>query len=242
MTLKQTGAFFAGLTITGIIYFLSFIFVGLSFFSLAGDTLESKEERDGVCFFYCLFLLVIVIFLVYKFLKSGFKFVSIGVAAASVILLYALVQLGIAYGKDLFYHTAFNKEKWAKEKPFNMAKTLLKGNSLIGSSKKAVIEKLGVDTALLFHDLDASLDYRTDNGWLFRISFKNNVVTEVDLYEEGFVISPAKEIFMPENEYPTFGNGKICYIELPSSNIPESASFYSKVFNWRVRTNGEGAA
>lgn len=40
--------------------------------------------------------------------------------------------------------------------------------------------------------------------------------------------------------HPTFGNGKICYIELPSRNINESAAFYSLVFNWVIRTRDNG--
>jgi uncharacterized protein len=40
--------------------------------------------------------------------------------------------------------------------------------------------------------------------------------------------------------HPTFANGKICYIELPSRNIDESSSFYNKVFGWEIRKDGEG--
>jgi hypothetical protein len=36
-------------------------------------------------------------------------------------------------------------------------------------------------------------------------------------------------------------HGKICYLEVPSSNVAQSASFYSKVFGWRMRTRGDGA-
>ncbi len=39
---------------------------------------------------------------------------------------------------------------------------------------------------------------------------------------------------------PTFGNGKICYIEMPSVDIEESAEFYRKVFGWNVRKRGDG--
>jgi len=46
---------------------------------------------------------------------------------------------------------------------------------------------------------------------------------------------------MENASHPTFGNGKICYIELPSKDIKESASFYEKVFNWQIRTRGDGA-
>src|SRR6266550_701301 len=40
---------------------------------------------------------------------------------------------------------------------------------------------------------------------------------------------------------PTFGNGKICYVELPATDISLSASFYEKVFGWKTRRTGDGA-
>jgi uncharacterized protein len=45
---------------------------------------------------------------------------------------------------------------------------------------------------------------------------------------------------MPENQ-PTYGNGKICYVEMPAIDIGSSASFYKKVFGWNVRQRGDGA-
>ncbi|MBI3820368.1 MAG: VOC family protein [Planctomycetes bacterium] len=40
---------------------------------------------------------------------------------------------------------------------------------------------------------------------------------------------------------PTFGNGKICYIEIPATDIARSAEFYRRAFGWRVRTRGDGS-
>ncbi len=40
---------------------------------------------------------------------------------------------------------------------------------------------------------------------------------------------------------PTFGNGKICYIEMPATDISRSSEFYKKVFGWNVRTRGDGS-
>jgi predicted enzyme related to lactoylglutathione lyase len=40
---------------------------------------------------------------------------------------------------------------------------------------------------------------------------------------------------------PTFTNGKICYIEMPTTNIARSADFYKKVFGWNVRKRGDGS-
>jgi predicted enzyme related to lactoylglutathione lyase len=40
---------------------------------------------------------------------------------------------------------------------------------------------------------------------------------------------------------PTLGNGKICYVEIPTTDIALSAEFYQKVFGWHVRQRGDGA-
>jgi len=36
-------------------------------------------------------------------------------------------------------------------------------------------------------------------------------------------------------------NGKICYIEMPTTDVARSADFYSRVFGWRTRKRGDGA-
>jgi predicted enzyme related to lactoylglutathione lyase len=40
---------------------------------------------------------------------------------------------------------------------------------------------------------------------------------------------------------PTFGNGKICYLEIPAANAEISADFYRRVFGWSIRTRGDGS-
>ena len=40
---------------------------------------------------------------------------------------------------------------------------------------------------------------------------------------------------------PTFANGKICYIEMPTKDVSASADFYKKVFGWNVRTRKDGS-
>ncbi|UOE49634.1 VOC family protein [Mucilaginibacter sp. SMC90] len=41
---------------------------------------------------------------------------------------------------------------------------------------------------------------------------------------------------------PTYGNGKICYIEIPANDISVSSKFFETVFGWHIRTNNEGFA
>ena len=40
---------------------------------------------------------------------------------------------------------------------------------------------------------------------------------------------------------PSSVHGKICYIEMPATDIARSAEFYKKVFGWKVRQRGDGA-
>ena len=40
---------------------------------------------------------------------------------------------------------------------------------------------------------------------------------------------------------PSLANGKICYVEMPASDIARSAEFYQRVFGWNVRKRGDGS-
>ena len=40
---------------------------------------------------------------------------------------------------------------------------------------------------------------------------------------------------------PTIANGKICYIEMPATDVARSADFYKKIFGWNIRKRGDGA-
>ena len=46
---------------------------------------------------------------------------------------------------------------------------------------------------------------------------------------------------MSNDQHLTSGNGKICYIEMPTTDINLSASFYKTVFRWNIRKRGDGA-
>ncbi|HYK44165.1 MAG TPA: VOC family protein [Parafilimonas sp.] len=46
---------------------------------------------------------------------------------------------------------------------------------------------------------------------------------------------------MPNDKQPTIGHGKICYLEIPATDIAASANFYKQVFGWNIRTRGDGA-
>ena len=39
---------------------------------------------------------------------------------------------------------------------------------------------------------------------------------------------------------PTPANGKICYIELPTTDVARSSDFYKRIFGWNIRKRGDG--
>jgi hypothetical protein len=45
---------------------------------------------------------------------------------------------------------------------------------------------------------------------------------------------------MEKDKHPTSANGKICYIEIPATDVLESASFYKKIFGWHIRERSDG--
>jgi uncharacterized protein len=40
---------------------------------------------------------------------------------------------------------------------------------------------------------------------------------------------------------PNYRTGKICYIEIPATDIAQSAEFYRKCFGWQTRQRGDGS-
>src|SRR4030081_1025199 len=38
-----------------------------------------------------------------------------------------------------------------------------------------------------------------------------------------------------------YRTGKICYIEIPATDVQESANFYERAFGWQTRQRGDGS-
>jgi uncharacterized protein len=38
-----------------------------------------------------------------------------------------------------------------------------------------------------------------------------------------------------------YADGKICYIDIPATDIARSADFYARVFGWKIRQRGNGS-
>jgi predicted enzyme related to lactoylglutathione lyase len=46
---------------------------------------------------------------------------------------------------------------------------------------------------------------------------------------------------MDNQSPPKIPNGKVCYMQIPSTNIAESVAFYNQVFGWNIRTRSDGS-
>src|SRR3989442_1803228 len=53
--------------------------------------------------------------------------------------------------------------------------------------------------------------------------------------------SPNAGVPMLRPMEPSLGNGKICYVEIPATDVRRSAEFYETVFGWQTRRRGDGA-
>src|ERR1700682_3592481 len=42
-------------------------------------------------------------------------------------------------------------------------------------------------------------------------------------------------------EEPKYRTGKICYIEIPATDVQQSAEFYRRAFGWQTRQRGDGS-
>jgi uncharacterized protein len=40
---------------------------------------------------------------------------------------------------------------------------------------------------------------------------------------------------------PTYRTGKICYIEIPATDVHRSAEFYNRAFGWQIRQRADGS-
>ena len=46
---------------------------------------------------------------------------------------------------------------------------------------------------------------------------------------------------MEKDQHPTYGNGKLCYLEIPTADVNESMRFYTTVFGWNTRRRSDGS-
>lgn len=66
------------------------------------------------------------------------------------------------------------------------------------------------------------------------------LIQGVNIIDFAAELQPDPSENIEDENGPTMGNGKICYVEIPADDIAKSATFYSEVFGWKTRKRGDG--
>ncbi|SEW44148.1 hypothetical protein SAMN05428988_5711 [Chitinophaga sp. YR573] len=192
MTSKRIASFLGGLLCTGIIYGVLLYIAVMGTFSLSGERLTEKENREAFFFYTTLLITVITICIIYRLYRKGRKYSAVGISIPLLFALCICLQTGLVYAENLHYQQTFQKAIWtqSKLKPFSMAKTLVKSNMLIGKSMQHIIDQLGKGEEIEEtgqNDNGVFFKFLTDDdSWNMYLYFKNDKVVDTYLYQEGF--------------------------------------------------------
>lgn len=173
----------AGFFITAIVYLAVLFAMGYSDY-LFTTTLTEKQIQDA--FFFCFQFLILAgsVYLIIRFFKRNRRFTAIGMCLPVLFGLCVMFLLGKNYA-DLTITEPFNKTKWtaANHKPFKMARTLTKNNTLIGKSRQEIIEMLGAShDAVGEPGTTGYITYYTDNdNWILILDLEKGKVTNSHL-------------------------------------------------------------
>lgn len=188
MNFKKIISFFGGLLITSLAYLLIMFAILYTTFSFAGETLTEKENRESFFFYTTIFVITVSIYIFYRFYKSNRKFAAFGIVIPILFAIYSAGLTGKDYFNNLNNYQTFDQTIWvnSKFKPFKMAKNLVNSKVLLGMTRQQIINKLGNTNDSLTNEKNELLRYWTDNGtWQLKIIFKNNIVSESFIFEEG---------------------------------------------------------
>jgi predicted enzyme related to lactoylglutathione lyase len=97
--------------------------------------------------------------------------------------------------------------------------------------RKAAIEP-GLLISIMIDDIEETIKTLVANG--------SKIVNRINISDTEFVVwftDPAGNV-IGLYQHPGGGNGKICYLEIPATDIDRSANFYKAVFDWPLRDKG----
>jgi hypothetical protein len=184
--MKHILYFLAGFIVPTILYCIGAYMLISKTFTLSGETLTERENIIAL-FFYCILSgFILIAFIAFKQFKAGRKDLGLGISLSLFIPLIFLVKTGGMYFDQFNYYQGFDKIIWTRsnQKPFDMAKTLVKEKTLIGLNSKEVINKLGYFNTTAREDGN-TLIYSTDKDWDLYVDLKDDVVVKAYLYQPG---------------------------------------------------------
>lgn len=151
-------------------------------FNLAGGkTLSQIDNQNIALIVLSLIILTIALYFFKKYYKTNKKLTAFGI----IIIPLALVITGIFYLTLSFKTTQFDKAIWTqnKMKPEDMAKSLVRRNTLLGLTRNQVKALLGQGSEEYGNENDDrdSILYSVENGWTLSIIFHKDKVVETQM-------------------------------------------------------------
>jgi len=171
-------AIIVSIVIIGVVYLCFFFMI----FNLGGgETLSQIENQNIAQLIISILLLTIAIYYAKRYFNRNIKYTAYGILVFPVIIFLATT---IYFWGHNFYQK-FDKTIWvqSKRKPERMAKTLVKGKTLIGLTGEQVKAILGEGSAE-YGSITAdrgTIEYLVENHWTLIIVFQNDKVAETRL-------------------------------------------------------------
>lgn len=151
-------------------------------FNLAGGETLSQIDNQNIALLILSFIVLIIAFYYFKsYYKTNKKFVAFGIIITPLILF-----IGGAFYLTINFKTAkFDKAIWeqSKIKPDEIAKSLVRQNTLLGLTRNQVKAMLGQGSEE-YGDVNSdrgSIIYPVKNSWTLSVIFQKDKVVEVQL-------------------------------------------------------------
>jgi hypothetical protein len=182
MKLGAFVSFLLGFIVTGVI--LAFIFlclVILTFDLGGGKTLGELEAQRALMLSITLLLILVAGSVARDFIKGKKRFVALGIR---VMALLCIIVVAGNYIYNLTIPTTFNKTKWEQSdyKPYHMAATLVKRDTLIGLTKQQVKDLLGQGLNRDYESAGAGYqEYLVEDTWKLTLYFEKDKLVRTEL-------------------------------------------------------------
>jgi len=144
------------------------VFMLLTFDLAGGETLQQVEgQTTGI---YIIVLLIALLALSVTGLKKRISYLFVCIAVVSTVSFA---------GYRISHYSRFDEKVWkmSERKPFAMAATLVRNDSLDGLTKNQVSEMLGNP----YREFPAAVEYLVTNNWTLTIYFDKDIVNRCSL-------------------------------------------------------------
>ena len=180
--LNSVISFFIGLSVSAAVIGFVSIVAGLLTFDLGGgETLGEVESKQKAELLLSIILFALALAYGWRCIKKGKTAIAIGI----ILVPFATAIAMTVYIVREQSTTRFDRSTWIKSerKPDDMAKGLVKGQTLKGLSRTQVKQLLGNGSEEYGDDKSdrGSIIYSVENNWTLSILFEKDKVTATEM-------------------------------------------------------------